>query len=631
MTFFGRCAVVATVVVGLGSAAGATAAPLPVDPLEVARSTQLGEAQSFVAPGGAQLISFRAAKPGGNTSVLVERTDGNPFSDQIDLIQNNNAGPPSLSFTGDGGIYAIVGIATSGAVAQQSVRPPGGEFGPLSPVTNCNRFVDSAAGPNGEIAVVCSHNEAAVPPNTYWLGTSPTLGPVTVNGQINPAVYDSFIKPEVAWGKDGTLAVVADYWTTTTAPPPANQTKRVRATVRNAAKGVFATIDFPNVTQPNDISVSGPVVLDDGTVAFSTSGTAGARVQIRPPGAATAFAASALNGEGATAPQVDGAQNLHVMTGNQGPPRQYWSNVRPPGGSFGTQVPIPLAGADDPYIPYDGFAVAPDGTEYAVIRAGDGIYATSREPGRASFEPPRLLGAGDATNNPGVAVTPESDFLVSWPVEAAAGDHRLFVGGLDKTPPEVSVSSFPTEAAAGAVIAFSAEASDQMGMRSTGWDFGDGKTVNGGAASQAFAPGDHPVTFTATDRAGNETVVRRTVRVPGSPVIDDPVIDDPLVMKVVTPKKMRFRALGRRGVKVKVTANKAVRIGVRLGTSKAKARRKPLRSRRVKRLKSRHVLRVKPVRRRLGKRRKLKLFVRVTGTTPEGESLTRVKRVRVRR
>jgi len=610
---------------GLAFPTGAAAAPMPLDPIEVEQSAQLGQGMPNIAPDGSQLIAFRTIKPAGFTSVLIERLNGSAFSEQIDLAQNNNVENPSLSFTNDGGMHAVWGIGTNGALAQESTRPPGGEFNPATNVANCNRFVDSAAGPNGEVAVVCSHNEASIPPNTYWLGTSPALGPVTVNEQLNPPVYDSFIQPRLAWGKDGTLAVVADYWTTSTSPPPANKTRRVRALIRNPAQGVNATIDFANVTQPDEIAVNGePVVLDDGTVAFATGGTGGALVQIRPPGAATAFAAHVLDGEAATQPGIDAAQNIHVMSVEQSPTRGYWANVKPPGGTFGAPVPIPLAGAGDPYIPYDGFRVAPDGTEYAVIRADDGIYATSRSPGQASFETPSLLGAGVATANPEVAVTGEGDLLASWPIEAAPGDIRLFVGGLDKTPPEVTVSSFPVQAAAGAELSFSAGASDDMGLRSVGWDFGDG-VVAGDTATSSFGPGSHPVSFTATDRAGNETVVRRTVRVPGVPG------EGTLTMKVVTPKNLRFRTLARRGLKVRVSSNQPLRIKARIATSRKKLGKKPLRTLSVRTLKRRHVLRVKPNKKRLGKRRNLKLFVRVTGTTAEGKSVTRIKKVKIRR
>ncbi len=621
---FKRFVFFAAVLFGLAVPTGAAAAPMPLDPIEVESSGQISESVPHIAPDGGQIVAFRTLRPGGLVSVLIERSNGGPFSDQIDLTDTVNAENPSLSFPPDGGIYAIWGVGTNGATAEQTFRLPGGEFGAATGSANCTRFVDSAAGPDGGIAVVCSHTEATNPPNTYWLGSNPSLGPVPVTEQLNPPAYDSFMRPRVAWGADGTLAVVADYWISATNPPPANQTKRVRATIRNSAEGVFATVDFPNVTQPAEINVNGgPAVLNDGTVAFSTGGTAGAVVQILPSGA-TAFSPQVLTGDAATEPQVDAAQNLHVMSVAEGPPRQYLANVRPPGGSFGTPVPIPLAGAGDPYIPYDGFRVAPDGTEYAVIRASDGIYATSRSPGQASFETPSLLGSGDATNNPEVAVTSEGDLLASWPIEVAPGDFQLFVGGLDKTPPKVTVTSFPVQATTGAALSFSAEASDNMGLRSVGWDFGDG-TVAGDTATSSFGPGRHPVSFTATDRAGNETAVSRTVRVPGLPGKGTPT------MKVVTPKRLKFRTLARRGLKVKVRSNLPLRIKSRIATSRQKLRKKPLRTRSVKTLKRRHVLRVKPKKKRLGKRRNLKLFVRVTGTTAKGKSVTRIKKVKIRR
>jgi hypothetical protein len=57
----------------------------------------------------------------------------------------------------------------------------------------------------------------------------------------------------------------------------------------------------------------------------------------------------------------------------------------------------------------------------------------------------------------------------------------------------------------------------------------------------------------------------------------------------------------------------------------------PLRVKVIRKLKNRHVLRVKPRRARLGKRRKLRLYVQVTGTTAAKQRVTKGRAVKVRR
>ena len=605
--------------------AGASGAPKPIDVLEVATSGQIFEVAPHVSPTGEQLVTYSTEVPGGSAFRLVQRNDGGPFSEPVDLTTAANVEDPSFSFTPDGGTYAIWGIAGFGATAQQTFRPPGGEFAPATDVTGCGRFVDSAASPTGQIAVSCTQTAVTLPPDTYGLGISPVLGPVTVNETMNQPIYDPFINLNMTWGRDGTLALVGGFQQNLTNPPPANETHRTRVTLRNPAAGLAATADF-DATEPNELEVVGdPAILDDGTVALATFGTAGARVLIRPPGALSTFAPLNLTGVGVASVKTDDAQNIHALHADPEPPtREYWASVKPPGGNFGSTALIPLAGTVDPYIPFDGFEVAADGTEYALIRDDDGVYATSRAPGAAAFEAPQRLGPAPS-NNPTGAVTADGDLLVAWQAENAPGDHSAYLGGLDKTPPKVTVESFPVEGAAGVELSFAARATDAMGMRSTGWDFGGGETVSGDTANHTFGPGDHQVSYRAVDRAGNEMVETRTVRIPG-----DGAGQGGPNMKLVVPKKLKFRALAKKGVRVKVRASEPVRIKARIAVSKRKLKRRPLAKKAVKALRTSHKLRIKPKRKRLGKPRKLKLFIQATGTTATGSQITKTARIKVR-
>ncbi len=608
----------------LAGVAAASAAPGPVDPIEVLNGGDLRDPRPWTAPDGGQIVTYREVS-GPQSVRLIERRDGATFASPIELSTVGNAEPPDLSFTPDGGTYAVWGVSTTGSTAQQAIRAPGGEFTPAAPVGGCGRFVDSAAGPGGELALACMFTSPS-PPTTSNLrfSTLPALAPFSLSDlddRIQP-VYDNFIQPRVAWGQDGTLAFAARYKTTTTNPPPANETRRIRVVLPLIAE----TNDIVQVTEPDTAQLGGLAVASDGRIAVSYSTDSGPLLRIRPAGpAGQVYASHPLPGEEVTAPVFEEAGPVHVMSVVQGPDRLYFANVKGTGPEPVASTPIPLGGQGDPYIPYEeGFQVAPDGTEYAVIRADDGVYATSREPGATAFSTPAKLGPAP-DSNPSSTVTGDGDLLVTWNT-GPAGGQKLIVGGLDGHAPKVVVESFPESGTIGVPLEFAASATDSMGMRSTSWNFGGGSAVAGDRATHTFSrPGAHQVTFTATDRAGNETVERRTVRVPGGGDGDSPR------MSVKVPKKLAFRALARRGVRVKVSANRPLRIKASIGTSKRKARRKPLGVKAVKKLRAKHTVRVRPKRKRLGKKRAFRLHVRVTGTDRSGAKITKVKRVRIRR
>lgn len=597
----------------------AFAAPRAVPPVEVSRGASLETPMPFVSPSGNQILTY-VAQAGGQDLLFTERgSEGGEFEPPVTLSTSGSFQDPSLSFTGEG-IYANWGIAISNAVAEQTFRPEGGTFAAKQPLTGCHRFVDSASGPGNQIAVACQHIRPTNPPETTAFGSSPVLGPVAVSEELVPAAYDPFVRAELETGEDGTIAIVSWGRKTTTVPPPANQTMRVRVSIKSPATSYSA--DVAEATWPNEVAAGPPVVLSDGTVAVPLGGSAGARVMIRPPGALTSFTPHPLTGEGIWGMGRDSNQNLHVASGNVNQ-REYWSQTRAPGGVFATSSPIPRPtnpGAGDSYL--TGFQVAPDGTEYALFRGDDGTYVASRAPDE-SFAAPIKLG-DQSRENPESALTPEGDLVVSWTHEHGPSDRSLRFGGLDKTEPEVTVNAFPGRAADGTRVDFSASATDAFGIASTEWKFGS-RRVSGSEASHTFRiPGRYPVSFTAVDVAGHRTEVKRSVLVPFSP-------NSKPVIKVRGPKKLRFRALKKRGLKLVVTSRPPIRLKVVLGTSKRKARKRPLAVKVVRSTRGRHLLRVKPRPARLGKRRKLRLFVLVTGTTAAGKETTVVRTIRIRR
>lgn len=524
-------------------AAAAADPPVPVPPEVVAQAATLGNGTIDIDPTGRQFVTWNEQSAGSYSLRLVERGAGSGiFSDPVELSTTGNFEPASLSFTPDGGVFAAWGIATTGADVEQTFRPPGGAFAPHAPVPGCRRFVDTAAPPNGGVALTCARRLGTNPPDTISLLTRPDLGPVVSTENLGPPVYDPFLRPRIATGEDGTLAVVVKSRITTTAVPPPNEISRVYLWTRGPGGSTVSTL--AEVTAPDEVGTGRPAVTDDGVVAATVSSTGGARLFTRGPGFPPSFSYNVpLASQGASAPVIDGAGTIHLMSADAEPPdRRYWTNRWTVDDGLSGPVPIPLAGTNDPYIPFDGFTVAPDGTEYAVIRADDGVYATSRDPGAGSFRAPRMIGPAPLAN-PVVTTTPGGDLAVVWTTETAEGQ-QLLLGGL------------------------------------------------------------------------------RRVEQPEPPAA---------ALKVKSKKRIGFRVLARKGVRLKVKARPAMRLRVVLGTSKRNARLRPLRVKVVRRVKNRHVLRIKPRRKRLGKRRNFRLFVDVTGTARTGVKTTAIRKVRVRR
>lgn len=517
-------------------AAPAAGDPVPVPVKEAARATQVGNATIDLAPDGSRFLTWFQTAAGGYSLRLTERpASGGPFTEPVELSTTGNFEPVSLSFTPDG-VYAAWGIATNGVDAEQSVRPAGGSFGAHVPLTGCRRFLDTASGPDGRISVTCARHLATNPPDVVALLQSIGPGPVFSTENLGGAVYDPFIQPRIAQGSDGTLAVTAKAKTTTTPVPPVNETSRIYLWIRGSGSSTTSTLG--EATWPDEIFSSGrPAITTEGAVATTVGGTDGAKLFVIGPGFPPAFSyAVQLEGTGVSAPAVDRGGTVHVMSADAEPPdRVYRANTWTVDGGLADPVRIPLAGKGDPYVPFNGFSVTPDGTEFVLIRAGDGTYATSRDPGSPRFRAPRRIGPA-ALDNPRMAITPRGDLLAVWPAKASATEQRVVLGGLERSS-----------------------------------------------------------------------------------------------MKVKAPRRLRFKALARRGVRLVVNARPAMRLRVAIGTSRKRARKHPLRVRVVRRLKNRHVLRVKPRRGRLGKRRNLRVAVRVTGTTAAGAKVTKVRMVRVRR
>jgi len=142
----------------------------------------------------------------------------------------------------------------------------------------------------------------------------------------------------------------------------------------------------------------------------------------------------------------------------------------------------------------------------------------------------------------------------------AAYDLHLFDGGR----PWVE-AAIPAAAEVGAAAAFSVAASDRSGIASIAWSFGDGATASGAAATHAYGePGERTVTVTVRDRAGEETVVSRVVRVAPRPVVVPPGDRPRGPGTARAAARLKIAAVARRGARVTVRGTIARSAGGRV-------------------------------------------------------------------
>ena len=146
----------------------------------------------------------------------------------------------------------------------------------------------------------------------------------------------------------------------------------------------------------------------------------------------------------------------------------------------------------------------------ALLAAGASAFGTTAAVGTAGVQEPAAR----------LAVTPGGDAAVAfvWPITNGVGGAGLRLAGFDGAGPQISGLA-PAEAPAGVDTAFHADVSDAWStVTAVHWDFGDGAGATGTDPHHSFAePGEHTVTITAEDAAGQSSSADLvvTVRAPG--------------------------------------------------------------------------------------------------------------------
>ncbi len=626
---------VALCAVALGwlAAAPAEAAFGPVDPEQLASAPRIDEARPWVSPLGEQLVFYREIEPQQVLGLRV-RPSGGAFGPKQSLSgESNFEMPRDVSFDSAGSALATWGIATRTAHGQFARSAPGALFG-ATKESPCYRFTSSAVGPHDELAVVCDVEEAV---NKYRLefteGSSLGAFP-GAQAPLGPAIESEYLQPKVRYGADGTLAVAWNYEAggkrfaeVAVRPPGSKAALTPQTLVEVATSGEGAFVEDVAVTADGTAIVLVNTATEGLDAFVRPSGGAFTPVKIAPPGT-----------EGQLG--VDAAGNAIVVLDRSsvsGATIQY--AVRPPGGGFGAAQDIVPVGT------YLGAAisVAPDGTAFAELfkPALGGIDVAVRPPGAGFGAPLPVAGAG--LRSAGFAVTPGDNLLASWTIKNAAGD-EVFAGGLDSgAPPELSSVSVPSAALLGVASAFTAHATDTMGVRGVHWSFGDGTAADGESVSHAYASaGTFTATATATDRAGNTTSATRSIVVLdtnaklAAPVPAAPIAAAGPTITLKLPRSVRFKSLLRHGVTIEVaTSEPATVFGNLLGRARggriASVGDLVIASKTLKNVKTRRKLVLKPSATRIGKRRSLSLTVQVVASDARGLQRTTTRRLKVKR
>jgi hypothetical protein len=191
-----------------------------------------------------------------------------------------------------------------------------------------------------------------------------------------------------------------------------------------------------------------------------------------------------------------------------GPPLRYEQNVASRAADGTWSAPVALSTGTS-----DTMAVAADAVgDVTVAWRGESVAQTaSHAPGAAWSAVTDIpdFGTGSGTT---VAVDGEGDAVF-----AAAPSARVFAVTDDIAGPQLRGLTVPATAVAGATASFGVSPFDVWSaLGTTTWNFGDGATATGSAASHQYATaGVKTVTVTATDAFGNATAGSSALTVTG--------------------------------------------------------------------------------------------------------------------
>ena len=192
--------------------------------------------------------------------------------------------------------------------------------------------------------------------------------------------------------------------------------------------------------------------------------------------------------------------------------------IRPAGGSWLARQTLSGDGGSDGVVALDsaGNAVA----AWQRDAGGSSVVEARTRPQGGDWSASRILSAPSRYGTePAASITPDGEALVVWEQGDALNQGVAFAVE-DLTPPSIASVSVPPAALTGSAVAvsMSAPADRWSAVDQAGWDFGDGQSAIGVAATHVYgAPGAYLVTARAVDAAGNATTVTRQIVVSAPP------------------------------------------------------------------------------------------------------------------
>lgn len=427
-------------------------------------------------PDGTLTAAWIASTGRGQAVRTATRAPGGGWGEVHTLSDDARSADQLMLAAGAGG--AVVAIwrranAESRAIAQASVRPAGGSWEPARDVSLAGSdasYPRAAVAADGAVRVVWSRFNGL-----RWLVETRSKPAGGDWGQVDVLSAATASASTLDLAVSGSGAAVAT-WVRATSP------KSVHAIVKPADGGWSAV---------HDLSLDGREAIEP-------------QAEIAADGTATVVWG-----------QVEGTTRI-IRTA-----------TRPAGGQWGESRAIsqPGASAHQPTLAMtaDGAAVASwirsDGPGYyrvqAARRTPDGLWS---EPDWISAE--RAMAFG-----PAVALDGRGNAVVAWDRthDDDATRHQIQAVGFDGEAPSIDALSIPATATAGTALSFAAQARDVWSPIELLWSFGDGATATGPSATHTFpAPGDRPVTITATDAVGNAASASGTVAVAPMPLPTPP-------------------------------------------------------------------------------------------------------------
>jgi hypothetical protein len=453
-------------------------------------------------------LMYSARPPGGGFSP-PRAIPGDPGT--VNLLVD-----PEIGFDASGNAIAVWD-SRAGSIGQvrYSIRPAGGQFGPVQsiqgPESGSDRAASVAVARDGRAVVTFIRSTEGK--SEIWYAVRPPGGSFGVPKPMtdDPGAGNINDGPEVRIDDlGGAIAIWSSVAT-------------VRYAVLSAGSGEFSS------TQTIEKGGSGELAMAPSgaaAVVWTPSGVVEAvRYAFRPPGGNFGTPRSIVEPDNPLTPRVaiapDGSA-VAAWTALVSPNSFVRWSAAPAGGPFGP--PVPMRGAPNPAALQDLVGSAQGAAlalwlDFTSTPASRKLNASLRPPG-GIFGPPVVLPSpaqGADSFSAAAAFDPEGNAAAVWnpldPITPSPHDLPLLAAGMDGAGPHIALEA-PTTVRQGRPANLTLTATDVWSsVASTRIDFGDGGGAPGPTATHSYDPGTYTVVGSATDSSGNPSSLGQTLRV----------------------------------------------------------------------------------------------------------------------